>query len=146
MDIKHLKPKVAIVMIGTNNRSNTPQEIANGVKAVIAKTQETFAGVKIILVSILPSNRASAGDQALALNDKMMAADRIIKDYPDGKSVYWLDLVPLMPPVTTTAPDGKEEMSFKGLSSDRIHPDGTGYQIWADAMEPLLAQSLAKKK
>ena len=148
MDIKSLRPRVAVILIGTNNKGNTPGEIAEGVKAVIAKTQETFAGVKIILVSILPSKRASAGEGALALelNEKMMSANGILKGYADGRSVYWLDLVPLMPLVTATAPDGSVVANFKGLGSDRLHPDGMGYLIWADAMEPLLTKLLAESK
>ena len=134
MDVKDLKPKAAVILIGTNNTGNTPQEIADGVKAVITKTEATFAGVKIILVSIMPNKRA---------NDKMMATDSIIKSYADGSTVYYLDLVPLMPPVTTTAPDGKTDTNWKGLSRDHLHPDASGYQIWADAMEPLVTKLLA---
>ena len=133
MPVKDLRPKVAVVMIGTNNLKNQPQEIADGIKAVLDKTQATFPGVKIILVSILPNRRA---------NDKMMAVDAIIKNDADNQSIFCLDLVPLMPPVTTTTPDGKTDTNYKGLGKDHLHPDASGYQIWADAMEPLLAKLL----
>lgn len=134
LDIKDLKPKVAVLLIGTNNTKNTPQEIAAGVKAVLDKTQATFAGVKIILVSIMPNARA---------NDKMMAVDTIIKGYANNSTIYYLDLVPLMTPVTTTGADGKTDTNWKGLSKDHLHPDASGYQLWADAMEPLLSKLLA---
>ena len=136
MDVKDLKPKVAVILIGTNNTGNTPQEIADGVKAVITKTQTTFAAVKIILVSIMPNARA---------NQKMMDADAIIKGYADVSTVTYLDLVPLMTPVTTTSPDGKTDTNYKGLSKDHLHPDAPGYQLWADAMEPLLTKLLGGK-
>jgi len=145
MGVDSLKPKVAVIMIGTNNRKNSPKEIADGVKAVIAKTQGIFPGVKIILVSILPSNRLSAGKDALALNDRMMATDAIIKDFADSNSIYWLDLVPMMPPIKITTPDGSEDINFTGLGADKIHPDGTGYKIWADSMEPILQKLLSGK-
>lgn len=134
MDIQNLKPKVAVVLIGTNNLANTPHEIADGVKAVLANTQAAFPGVKIILVSILPNERAT---------DKMKQVNSLIKSYADDSTVYYLDLVPLMPEVTTTAPDGKTDTNWKGLSQDHLHPDASGYQIWADAMEPLLTKLLA---
>ena len=134
MDLQNLKPKVAVVLIGTNNTMNTPHEIANGVKAVLANTQEAFPGVKIILVSIMPNARAE---------DKMMQADSLIKSYADDSTVYYLDLVPLMPEVTTASPDaGTTDTNWKGLGPDRLHPDTSGYQIWADAMEPLLTKLL----
>jgi lysophospholipase L1-like esterase len=134
MDIQNLKPKVAVVMIGTNNLTNNPHEIADGVKAVLANAQEAFPGVKIILVSITPNERAQ---------DKMMQADSLIKSLADNSTVFYLDLVPLMPEVTTTSPDGQTDKNWKGLSHDHLHPDAIGYQIWADAMEPLLTKLLA---
>ena len=76
-------------------------------------------------------------------NDKMMQVDSLIKSYADDSTVYYLNLVPLMPPVTTTTPDGKTDTNWKGMSKDHVHPDASGYQIWADAMEPLLSKLLA---
>ena len=134
MDLSNLKPKVAVILIGGNNIGNTPHEIADGIKAVLANTQEAFPGVKIILVSVMPNERAT---------DKMMQVNSLIRGYADDSTVYYLDLVPLMPPITTTAPDGTADTNWKGLGQDRLHPDATGYQIWADAMDPLLTKLLA---
>ena len=122
--IQRLHPKVAVVLIGTNNTRNTAPEIANGVKAVLTKTQTMYPGIKIILVSIMPNKRA---------NDLMMAANEILKTFADEKAVYYLDLVPLMTPVGD---------NWKGLSDDHLHPDAAGYQLWADAMMPLLDKLL----
>jgi hypothetical protein len=72
MGIQNLKPKVAVVLIGTNNIANTPHEIADGIRAVMANTQEAFPGIRIILVSIMPNARA---------NDTMMQVDSIIRSY-----------------------------------------------------------------
>jgi lysophospholipase L1-like esterase len=128
LDIKDLKPKVAVILIGTNNRTDTPRKIADGVKAVIDKTGAFYPGIKIILVSIMPNKRAM---------QTMMDTNAIIKNDADNTSVYWLDLVPLMPPVGD---------NWKGLGPDHLHPDASGYQIWADAMEPLLNKLLAASK
>ena len=134
MDIQNLKPKVAVVLIGGNNTENNPHEIADGIKAVLANTQEAFPGVKTILVSVIPNQRD---------HDTMMQVDSLIKNDADDSTVYYLDLVPLMPEVTTTAPDGKTDTNWKGVGKDHIHLNATGYQIWADAMEPLLTKLLA---
>jgi lysophospholipase L1-like esterase len=134
MEVQGLKPKVAVILIGANNTGNTPHEIADGIRAVLINTQATFSGVKIILVSIMPNERAE---------DKMMQANSIIKSYADDGIVYYLDLAPLMPPITTTAPDGTTDTNWKGLSGDHLHPAASGYQIWADALEPLLTKALA---
>jgi lysophospholipase L1-like esterase len=136
VDLTGLHPKVAVILIGTNNTKNTPQQIADGVKAVISRTQAAFPGVKTILVSIMPNQRAQ---------DQMMAVNALIKNFADNQTVYWLDLVPLMPPVTTTKPDGTTDKNWKGLGTDHLHPDASGYQLWADAMEPILSQLLTNK-
>jgi lysophospholipase L1-like esterase len=124
----HLHPKVGVVLIGTNNKGDTPEEIAAGVKAVLAKTQSLFPGIKIILVSIMPNWRA---------NEKMMAANEILKTFADQKKVYYLDMVALMTPVGD---------SWKGLGPDRLHPDAAGYQLWTDAMLPLVDKLLGKSR
>jgi hypothetical protein len=59
-DIASFRPQVAVVLIGTNNTRDTPEDIAAGVKAVIAKTQQVFPRVKVVLTSILPNARAKA--------------------------------------------------------------------------------------
>lgn len=122
--IARLHPKVAVILIGTNNYHNSADEIGAGVKAVIDKTETTWPGIKIILTSIMPNRRA---------NDLMMAADKILRTYDDGKNVFYLDLVPLMPPVGD---------NWKGLSADHLHPDASGYQIWTDALLPLVNRFL----
>jgi lysophospholipase L1-like esterase len=122
--IQRLHPKVAVVLIGTNNLHNTAPEIASGVKAVLTKTQTMFPGIKIILVSIMPNRRA---------NDLMMDANLILRTFADDKTVYYLDLVPLMTPVGD---------NWKGLGPDHLHPDASGYQLWTDAMLPLLNKLL----
>jgi lysophospholipase L1-like esterase len=134
LDVKNLAPKVAVLMLGTNNTKNAPQEIADGDKAVIAKLQALYPGIKVILVSILPNRRANA---------LMMAANALLKPLADDQQVWYLDLVPLMPPVTTKLPDGTTDTNWKGMGSDHLHPDLEGYTIWSDAMEPLLSRLLA---
>ena len=122
LGINKFHPKVAVILIGTNNwdPSNTPETIAEGVKAVIAKTKETFPGVKIVLVSILPNSRA---------NDKMVAANVLIKPLADGDSVIWLDVA------SRFTPEGD---NWKGLEKDKLHLSIGGYQIWAEELNPVL--------
>ncbi len=125
MDIRGFSPKVAVILIGTNNTQDSPEQIAAGVKAVLDKTRQTFAGVKVILVSILPNARAT---------QKMADANKIIQTFADGKTVNYFDLAAKMPP---------EGNSWKGLGRDRLHLTPEGYELWASEMEPLLSKLLA---
>lgn len=131
LNVRSLRPKVAVVLIGTNNTGDTPAAIAAGAEAVAARTRQMFPGVKVILVSILPNTRAEA---------QMMAADALLAPFassqpadPQGGTVSYLNLVPLMPPS-----DG----GYVGIGPDGLHPNAQGYQIWATAMEPQVAPLL----
>jgi lysophospholipase L1-like esterase len=121
-DVKAFRPKVAVVLIGTNNTNDTPEEIAAGVKAVVEKTREVFGGPKVILVSILPNKRAGA---------LMAAANELIEKIADGKDVVWFDLASKMP---------AEGDGWKGIGKDKLHLSPEGYEIWASEMEPVLDQ------
>jgi lysophospholipase L1-like esterase len=136
MEVQSLKPKVVVILIGTNNTANTSHEIADGIKAIVVNVQADFPGVKIILVSILPNERA---------NTKMMQVNSLIRGTADGSIVYYLDLVPLMPAVTITGADGRPDTGYKGIGPDHLNPNAKGYEIWADAMEPLLKNLLGEK-
>jgi len=125
MDIKDFRPKVAVIMIGTNNTRVPADAIATGVKAVVKKTQDTFPGVKVILVSILPNARAT---------QKMADANRIIQTFGDERSIYYFDLASKMTPMGD---------SWRGVGRDHLHLMPEGYEMWASEMEPLLSRLLS---
>jgi lysophospholipase L1-like esterase len=127
MNIKDFKPKVAVILIGTNNTKNVPAEIAAGVRAVVDKTQQLFPASRIILVSILPNARAT---------QTMADTDKIIQTFADNTTVYYLDLAAKMPPVGN---------SWKGLGPDRLHLSPEGYELWASEMEPLLSKLIKEQ-
>lgn len=126
MDVQDLKPKVTVLLIGTNNNIDSAQDIAAGVKAVIAKLETMYPATKIILVSILPNARATQ-----LMND----ANAILQTFADDKTVFYLDVAAKMP---------AEGDSWVGLGPDKLHPSEAGYQIWADTMEPLLDRLLGE--
>jgi lysophospholipase L1-like esterase len=125
MDIKNLRPKVAVVLIGTNNYQNSPPDIAAGVAAVLARTKQIFPGVKIILISILPNARAT---------QTMADANKLIQTFGDNQSVFYFDLAAKMTPVGD---------NWKGVGFDHLHLTPEGYELWAESMEPLLTKLLA---
>lgn len=121
--LQHLRPKVAVVLIGTNN-SGPACETAQGVQVVINKTKNLFPGVKIILIDILPTARRT---------EHITATNKIIRNFADGQTVFRLNLAERMTP---------EGDSWKGLKPDKLHLSSEGYAIWAEMMEPLLVELL----
>lgn len=124
IDLPGLAPKAAVIMIGTNNVNDTPEDIAAGVKAVIAATQKKFPGIKVVLVSILPNARAG---------EKMAQVNTLLAPLADRHSVYYLDLASKFVPVGD---------NWKGLGRDKLHLTAEGYEAWADALDALLPSVL----
>ncbi len=124
--IHHLHPKVEVILIGTNDTQYAPRQIAAGVRAVIIKTRQVFHGVKIILVSLTPTSRNTA---------TIVATNRIIRHFANGRSIFYFNLFALMPRVGN---------SWKGLGPDQLHLTEAGYTIWATHMQPLLNRLLRR--
>lgn len=115
-----MAPKVAVIMIGTNNVADTPQEIAAGVQGVIKATQMKFPGIQVVLMSILPNARGA---------EKMALANGLLAPLADQKRVFFLDLAASFTPV---------DDNWKGLSRDKLHLTAEGYEMWAAQLEALL--------
>jgi lysophospholipase L1-like esterase len=124
MDIKDLTPKVAVILIGTNDTQFPAADIADGVRAVITKTQTTFKDVKIILVSLTPTTRNT---------QTVLDTNKIIQTFGDDRTVFYFDLASKMTP---------EGNGWKGVGHDHLHLKPEGYELWAKEMDPLLDQLL----
>ncbi len=127
------KPKVAILMIGTNNTGQKMQkaaETAQGIKAIINKIQQKSPKTHILLLAIFPRD-AKASGKMRQLNNKI---NNIIKTYDDGKTVHFLNINSAF-----LKPNGDLP---KSIMPDYLHPQAKGHQIWAKAIEPTLKKLL----
>ncbi len=128
-EIDGISPKLAVIMIGTNNaghRQDPAQETAAGIKAIIEQLRTRLPKTKILLLAILP--RGEKPDNRLRkLND---ATNEIIAKYADDKYVFFLD-------INDKFLDDDGRLS-KSIMPDLLHPNETGYGIWAEAMEPMI--------
>jgi lysophospholipase L1-like esterase len=125
-EIKGINPKVAVVMIGTNNiHANSPDEIVDGVTAIVKTLRDKLPKTKILLLGIFPRSPKpdAARERIKAVNDK-------IQHLADGNHVTYLDI-------------SKSFLNADGTISPKIMPDylhlsPKGYRLWADAIEPTL--------
>jgi lysophospholipase L1-like esterase len=129
-ELDGIKPKVAVLMIGTNNTgSDSAEGIAKGIKEIVKTIREKTPKTKILLLAVFPRGEKAAPNPG---RDKIKAVNAIISKLDDGKSVFYLDIGEkfLQPDGTLT----------KEIMPDFLHLSAKGYQIWADAITPKLAE------
>jgi lysophospholipase L1-like esterase len=66
-ELDHLKPKVAVIMIGTNNiGGHTAQQIAGGIKAIVEELKRQKPHINILVLGVFP--RGGSGDAERSLD------------------------------------------------------------------------------
>lgn len=134
-NIKGITPKAAVLMIGTNNSgTNSSEEIAAGITAIVAKLRKELPKTKILLLAIFPRG-ADKNDAKRKVNE---GANSIIAKLADDKSVFFLDLAPKF-----LAEDGTLS---KEIMPDLLHLSPKGYEIWASSIDGKLAELMDEKK
>jgi lysophospholipase L1-like esterase len=132
-----LKPKAAVMMIGTNNtghRNDPPEEIAAGVEAILKLLREKSPETKVLLVAIFP--RAAKSDAPMRVNNDK--ANALLKKLADDQRVFFLD-------INSKLLEADGTLS-KDIMPDLLHPQAKGYTIWAEAIEPSLAKLLGETR
>jgi lysophospholipase L1-like esterase len=133
-NIDGISPKLAVLMIGTNNsHSNPSRETAAGVRAIVRKLREKLPDTKVLVLAVFPRG-ADANDNLRKVND---GVNERIKRLDDGKNVTVLDIGPKF--LEADAKLSKEIMP------DLLHLSPKGYQIWAEAIEPEVAKVMGAK-
>lgn len=130
-----ITPKVVVLMIGTNNTSsNPPAEIAHGVELIVKYIREKSPTTKVLLLAIFPRGRTMDDPRTAVINQ----VNPIISKLDDGKMVRYLDIGDKFLGHTAAGPTTVPAE----IMPDALHPNAAGYQIWADAMQPLLMEML----
>jgi lysophospholipase L1-like esterase len=130
-----IKPKAAVLMIGTNNSNrddNTELEILEGVQAVVKQIRQRLPDTKLLVLGIFP--RAQTFSQQ---RGKILQINQALAKLADGKMVHYLDF-------------GSELIEADGSIAkakmpDYLHLSEGGYEIWAAAIEPKLKQILSEQ-
>ncbi len=133
-NVKNISPKAAVVMIGTNNSgSNTPEQIAEGVAAIVKQLRTKLPKTQVLLLAVFPRG-PDKNDKRRQVNEK---TNEIFKKLADGKNVHYLDIGPkfLQDDGTLT----------REIMPDLLHLSKKGYTIWAESIEPTLKTLMGEK-
>lgn len=126
------KAKVVVMHIGTNNAGkNTPEEIAAGVRALLDEIQQRQPQAHVLLMAIFPR-----GAKPDAMRSKLDTTNKLLAQFAAPGRVTFLDIG-----AKFLQPDGTIAREIMG---DYLHPSGKGYEIWAEAIEPLLVKLLGE--
>lgn len=134
--LDRISPKLAVLMIGTNNsnkRDNTAEEIADGIKAICAKLRKELPEMKILVLAIFPR-----APKPCPQREKNAKASKLASEIADGKMIHYLDINQHF-----LTEDGT---LTRAIMPDFLHPNASGYEIWADAMEPKIAELMGETK
>lgn len=134
-NIDGISPKLAVLMIGTNNAgSNTSEQIAEGVKAIVEKLRAKLPDTKVLVLAIFPRGE-NKENKARQVNEG--ANERIAK-LADNKMVFYEDIGPKFL--------GDDGTLSKEIMPDLLHLSEQGYRIWAESIESKVAELMGEKK
>ena len=131
-ELDGIKPKVVVLMIGTNNTgSNSAGQIAEGITAIVKEIRSKSPHTKVLLLAVFPRGQKADNPG----RNKIAEINKTIAKLDDGKNVKYLDIGQKF-----TQPDGS---LTKEIMPDYLHLSTKGYQIWGDAIAPTI-QALVK--
>ncbi|HTC51105.1 MAG TPA: GDSL-type esterase/lipase family protein [Steroidobacteraceae bacterium] len=139
-ELDGVNPKVIVLMAGTNNIGNLSPaddtevraaETVRGVAAVVKELRARAPQATVVLMGITPR---SDNIKVMPIVD---AANRGLARLADGHRIRYLN-------INARLTDGHGVL-LPGMTSDGLHLTAKAYQLWADALKPILAQRLGPK-
>jgi len=137
-DVIDLKPKVVVILAGTNDiAENTGKMTLEESKGNIESMVELALanGIRPVLCSVLPSTEFW-WHKGLEPASKIKALNVLIKDYAAKNGLVYVDYYSAM--------DNGEGGLKKELSPDGVHPNAAGYAVMAPLAEAGIAEALKK--
>lgn len=138
--LEGIKPKAAVLMIGTNNsnknKDGTEQysegEILEGILAIVKQIRTRLPETKLLVVGIFPRAKTFSTQRG-----KLLQINQALAKVADGQMIHYIDF-------------GSQLIEADGSLSKEIMPDALhlsekGYTIWAEAIEPKLKELLGEK-
>ena len=132
-ELDGIRPKVAVLMIGTNNighfADEKPEWAANGVKKILETIHSKLPETKVLLLGVFPR-----GTPDSAQRKSVEEINRLIANFADDRKTHFLDI-------------GKSFLDQEGnipadVMPDKLHPNAKGYDIWHRAMRPVLDEMM----
>lgn len=130
-EVDGLSPKLAIVLIGTNNaghRAEAAEDTADGVKTILDELQNRLPNSKILLLATFPRSK----HKNAPMRKRVTASNELVKRFADNKQIFWLDI-------------SQEFLTEDGqvldtVMHDFLHLGTQQYLVWAEAMKNTISE------
>ena len=130
-ELDGVSPKVIVLQAGTNNLPATGSadntkvdEVVTGIKAIIGVCQQQAPSAAIVLTGVFPRSQNTSLKEAIEqINTQLRKLD-------DGKRIRFLNINDRLA--------DREGKLLPGISKDGLHLEAKGYDIWAEALQPIL--------
>ena len=130
-ELENVKPKAVVLLAGTNNlgTGESAADAVKGVQAIVAAIRAKVPEAAIIVTGIMQRNDKPA--LIAAVNE----ANTGLAKLADGGKVRFLD-------INGKLADAQGRLFDGMMNPDKLHPAVKAYQIWADALKPVLTELL----
>ena len=133
-DVIDLRPKVVVILAGTNDIAGntgpmTLEQIADNMASMSELAVQN--DIKVVLSSVLPAYDYP-WRPGLKPNEKIPALNKMIKAYAEANGHVYLDYFSAMADARNGLP--------KKYASDEVHPTVEGYKV----MEPMVEAAISK--
>ena len=146
-DVIELKPKVVVILAGTNDiAGNTGPTTLEAIEDNLVSMAElaTAHGIRVVFASVLPVSDYELRDGKPIMQtgrrppEKILALNKWLKDYAATHGHGYLDYF-------SATVDDKGFLKDE-LSDDGLHPNAQGYVVMAPLAEAAIAASLKRRK
>jgi len=128
-ELEGYQAKVVVLMIGTNNVSagDSPEQVLEGIRRILQTLSQKQPQAKVLLLGIFPREQSPG-----KLRQEIQQINEQLHTLADGQKVRYLDI-------------GDRFVNEDGTISKEIMPDylhlsKEGYERWAKAIGPVLAE------
>lgn len=139
-ELDGVQPKVIVLLAGTNNVGGMPRQgidtalvqyVAAGMRAVLDLMRKQAPDATILLMGITPRIDSAGGASVMPTIDAINAR---YEAFADGRAIRYVNINRELAREDGTPRDG--------VTVDGLHLSVAGYQVWANALTPLLRELL----